>query len=79
MGDQLTMDYQPAIAKYKIEKDRSGYIIHDLNAIGVRSIIGVTYTFWGAKRKMKKHIKSKKEEPTKYYFTENGVLINEQT
>ena len=71
------MGYQPSVAKYKIEKDNSFCIIYDVSDIGIMRIIGTTHTFWGAKRLMKKHIRSKKERPTECYFTENGELINE--
>ncbi len=77
MGNQLIMRYQPVVAHYKIKKEGSWYIIYDISITGITNIIGATSTFWGAKRKMKKYIKNKKEKPTNYYFTENGVLINE--
>lgn len=68
---------QPSTAKYKIKKDDCFYIIYDVSGMYNMRIIGTAYTFLGAKRKMKKYAKRKKEKPVEYYFTENGVLINE--
>lgn len=77
MGYKLVTGYQPAIAHYKIKKEGSWYIIYDISTTSITSVIGATSTFWGAKRKMKKYIKNKKKKQTNYYFTENGVEINE--
>lgn len=71
------MGYQPLVAKYKIEKFDNFYVIYDVSIVGITHVIGTASTFWGAKRLMKKHIRSKKERPTECYFTENGELINE--
>lgn len=68
------MECQSSIAKYKIKKNGPLYIVYDLSIMSITSIIGVTYTFWGAKKEIKKYIKNKN---TEYYFTKDGVLINE--